>query len=105
MNVKKGTSNDLVYYELGRGTIYSKLLDQQWKFFQKFRKLSPDESSCISIYNKQTDVIKYYENLHGHNYRNGIEGRKSRINVAETSMIKYPLRNLHQSYSCQIGEL
>ena len=74
MNVKKGTSNDLVYYKLGRGTIYSKLLDQQWKFFQKFRKLSPDEASCISIYNrcKQTDFIKYYENLHGHNYTNDI---------------------------------
>ena len=91
MNVKKGTSNDLIYYELGRGTIYSKLLDQQWKFFQKFRKLSPDESFCISIYNlcKQTDFIKYYENLHGHNYTDDIKERNNRINVAETSMVKY----------------
>ena len=103
MNVKKGTSNDLVYYELGRGTIYSKLLDQQWKFFRRFRKLSSDESSCFSIYNrcKQTDFIKYYEDLHGHNYTNDIEERKHRINVAETSMIKY-YRKFNFKEKCSI---
>ena len=91
LNVKTGTSNDLVYYELRRGSIYSKLQDQQFKFFQKLVKLSPDESSCVSIYNlcKQTKFIRYYEKLHGHYYNDDIEERRNRIENAETSMITY----------------
>ena len=70
LNIKSGTSNDIVYFELNRGTIYDKILDRQLKFFDKFKKLIPDVSSSVSIYNstRLTGFITYYENLHGNYY-------------------------------------
>ena len=53
LNVKKGTWNDLVYHKLRRGNIFSKIKDQQWKFYQRLMKLKVDESSCIRLQNIQ----------------------------------------------------
>ena len=42
-------SNDLVYYELGRGDIISKIRYKQWKFFRKLENMSPNQSATIGI--------------------------------------------------------
>ena len=57
--MEKGTWNDLVYHELRRGTIFSKIKDQ------------------------------YYRNLHGNNYKNDIEARNQKIITSEASMISF----------------
>ena len=103
LNIKTGTSNDLVYFELGRGTIYSRILDRQFKFFKKFENLFPEESSCVSIYNvtRQTDFIKYYKKLHGHYYNEDIKDRRTRIATSDTSMISY-YRDFNFSSKCSI---
>ena len=104
LNVKKDTSNDLVYHELRRGTIFSKIKDQQWKFYQRLMKVKVDESLCISIYKicKEIEFAKYYRNLHGNNYKNDIEARNQKIITSEASMISY-YRNLELHVkSCSI---
>ena len=41
--VKKGTSNDIIFYELRRANVISKILDRQYKFFQKLLALTNEQ--------------------------------------------------------------
>ena len=50
LKVKAGTSNDLVYHELRRGDIISKIKDRQYKFFQKVSHLQDDGDSSEDDY-------------------------------------------------------
>ena len=67
LKVKAGTSNDLVYHELRRGDIISKITDRQYKFFQKVFHLQDDGAVVKTIIEicENDIMVKYYSNLHG----------------------------------------
>ena len=44
MKVKQSTSNDLIFFELGRANIISRIKDLQSKFYNKISKLQHDQA-------------------------------------------------------------
>ena len=49
LNVKDGTTSGIIYYELNRGDIISKIKDRQWKFYKRIKSMSRDDSITIDI--------------------------------------------------------
>ena len=49
LKVKKGTTNDLEYHELRRGTIISAVHDRQFSFFQKLAEFTEADAMVASI--------------------------------------------------------
>ena len=81
LKVKKGTTNDLIYHELRRPSIVSKIRDQQKKFFEKISQLGEDEAIVVSIMKlcTNTNIMKYYRNLPDNNSKTDVEQREERI--------------------------
>ena len=65
LNIKKGTSTTLVYYELKRPIITAKIKDKQYNFFKKLSNLSEHEAIIINTIKlcHQSDFLKYYRNI------------------------------------------
>ena len=91
MRVKKGTTNDLVYHELRRGTITSKIRDRQFKFFQKLTQLTEDQAMIAAIIKlcRNTSMMAYYRNLNDKNEERDIRERELRLQESENSLSKY----------------
>ena len=102
LKVKAGTSNDLVYHELRRGDIISKIKDRQYKFFQKVSHLQDDGAVVKAIIEicKNNKMVKYYSNLHNHYYADDMAVRESRIHASENSLTKYYLDMMFVNKSC-----
>ena len=49
LNVKKGTCNDIIFYELKKPYIVSKIMDRQYAFFQKLFSLSEDDAVILKL--------------------------------------------------------
>ena len=83
MRVKSGTTNDLIYHELRRGDIISKIKDRQHNFYHKLILLSEEEAIVKTVINIccDTNIIAYYKNLNNHNYIDDITNREVRINL------------------------
>ena len=47
LKVKSGTTNDLVYYELRRGDIVSRIKDRQCKFYEKLKEIPTGEMEAV----------------------------------------------------------
>ena len=95
LQVKAGTSIDLIYNELKRADIISKIKDLQFNFYQKVKRLSEEDAMVVSVLNlcRETSIVRYYESLHGHNKEDNIADRQRRIATSESSMMIY-YRNL-----------
>ena len=68
LQVKKGTSNYLVYNELKRADIISKIKNRQYNFYHRILSIDEREAlvkAFISLCSG-TSIIKYYESLHNH---------------------------------------
>ena len=91
LQVKKGTSIDLLYNELKRPDIISKVKDSQYKFYQKVLNLNEEEAVVKSILElcKDTPIVCYYESLLPDNKQKNILERETRISHADTSMLQY----------------
>ena len=99
LKVKSGTTSDLVYHELRRGDIVSRIKDRQRKFFMKVSQL-PQEGAIVqtildicknnemSLHNiiilmiltqgRQKQLITYYSSLHNYNYIDDINTREAK---------------------------
>ena len=90
LKVKSGTSTDLLYYELRRPDIISKIKDMQYNFFQRVCAIRTDDAIVKSIMDicKDTQILKYYHNLHNHNAKDNLAQREARIHRAETTMLR-----------------
>ena len=61
LGVKKGASTNLVYHELNRGSIVTKVMDRQKLFIKKIKMLEEEEAIVKCIWNKcqDLDICKY----------------------------------------------
>ena len=102
LKVKSGTTNDLVYHELRRGDIVSKIKDRQCNFYKKLVQLPDDEAIVNTIIElcKDTVAIAYYENLHDHNAKDDVFERERRIKAETTSMTAYYVNMKFEKKSC-----
>ena len=91
LKVKKGTSTDLIYNELRRPDIISKIKDLQWKFYHRVLNLNDDVAlvkSLIYLCNN-TPMIEYYNSLSSTNKSDNIRNREQRILESNSSMLQY----------------
>ena len=102
LKVKSGTTNDLVYHELRRGDIVSKIKDRQHKFFNKIKEIPQDEAIVSKVLElcKNLSIVKYYENLHDHNLTDNIAERERRIRSSTSSMAVYYCDLVSDEKSC-----
>ena len=91
LQVKAGTSIDLIYNELQRADIISKIKDLQFNFYRKVKSLAEEDAMVVSVLNlcHNTGIVRYYENLHGRNKEDNIAERRNRIASSDASMMIY----------------
>ena len=91
LQVKKGTTIELLYNEIKRPDVMSVIKDSQYKFFQKVKGLKKEEAVVVSILElcKDTPFVHYYESLLPDNRKRNIHEREIRIRNSESSMTQY----------------
>ena len=98
LKVKTGTNIDLIYFELNRADIISRMRDAQFKFYKKLSAITHDAAIVKHVVDMCTgdDMIKYYNNLHSHHQednlckrRNTIVNSESRSNYVMYCIIYY----------------
>ena len=89
LKVTTGTTIDLIYFELNRANIISRMRDAQFKFYKKLSAITHDAATVKHVVDMCTgdDMIKYNNNLHGHHQEDNL--CKRRIMNCESSMITY----------------
>ncbi len=88
LGIKKGTPTDLVYIELDRSDIISKIKDLQYNFFKKLLTLKSDDAIVVKALDmcKQLDIYKYYKNLYTFNQKQNKEDRMTRTAGSTSTM-------------------
>lgn len=92
LGVKNGTTTDIIYLEIMKPNIMSKIKDRQCKFFKKLRNLEPHEAVLIKILNlcDHIPMVNYYKNFSDNNFTEYLEQLKTRIMNSEQKMaIRY----------------
>ena len=91
LKVKQGTTIDLMYNELKRPDIISKIKDNQHKFYEKIKNLEDEEAVVKSILElcKDTPIVEYYESLEEGNKEENIRQREKRILQSSASMTSH----------------
>ena len=91
LQVKKGTSTDLLYNEIKRPDVIARIKDSQYNFFQKVLSLNEDEAMVKSLLElcKDTPIVHYYESLSANNKQKNILDRQTRISQSDASMLQY----------------
>ena len=91
LKVKRGTTIDLVYHELGICSVISKIYDRQYNFFQKICNMSADDAIVKLMIEKFTscEMLTHYENLMNNNGTRERQEREQRIRASENSMCMY----------------
>ena len=102
LKVKTGTSIDLIYFELNRADVISRIKDAQFKFYKKLSSIKYDEAVVKHIISMcaDDDMIKYYNDLHGHYQEDNLSARKDRVLNSEASMIVYYRSIISPTKSC-----
>lgn len=79
--VKSGTSNDLVYHELKRSDVISKIKDRQFKFISKIKNLDCNDATVKNVWDISygIPIYRYYENLCGNDQITDYTSRKENI--------------------------
>ena len=95
MGVKSGTSNDIVYAELGLPEFPATIKDRQYKLFAKVLNLQLQDASLKGIIERYTsnisqlyphNTISYYTNLQDDNVKKDVYERVDRINRSSNTM-------------------
>ena len=95
LGVKSGTTNELIYLELNRPDIISKIKDFQYNFNQKVSKTSFEDAIVAHAYNmcKELPIYGYYNSLRSDNQKCNKTDRITSVRNSNASMcIRY--RNL-----------
>ena len=95
LRVKAGTTTDMLYNELKRADIMSKVKDSQFEFYKKVKSFTEEDAMVAAILKlcKDTSIVRYYDALHGNNRERNITERQERITTSNASMMIY-YRNL-----------
>ena len=88
LGVKKGTPTNLVYHELNRGSIVTKLMDRQKAFVGKVDNLSEDEALVKCVWNRcqHLNICQYYNSLSDDNYESNKLQRVELLNQSTKTM-------------------
>ena len=89
LNVKKGTTIDLIFHELQRCSVISKILDRQYSFHQKLTRISSDDAIVklmIDKFGSDSTRLSYYKNVRDKNGCREMEERAERIRNSQSSM-------------------
>ena len=91
LGIKKGTSNDLIFHELRRGTIIARIKDRQHNFYKKLSELSAENAIVKMIMEKckDSEMIRYYESLAGDFITDEMRMREDKITASQLSMPQY----------------
>ena len=110
LGVKKGTPTNLIYHELNRGSITSKIMDLQYSFIQKVNEVSEDEALVKSFWNisQHLDIAHYYNTLDNNNYVTNIAKRTQLLRASDKSLDIHYINTigldnkncLYDSYCC-----
>ena len=102
LKIKKGTTNDIVFYELKRSNIISRIKDRQYRFFRKLLELPEHISIMKKILElcKDSSSIQYYTNLVGNNSEIYLRELNDRIHSGSSSMIEYYRNLVNPEMSC-----
>ena len=89
LKVKTGTTSDLVYKELDRPDIISRIKYRQYNFFSKLSATNATDALVKSFLAlcDETSVVTYYKSLDNHHRQNNIQDRKNRILTSSNSMM------------------
>ena len=104
LGVKQGTPNNLVYHELKRGSIASRIKDLQANFIDRVEKLDEREclAKCVWSLCKQLELeyVKYYQELSTDNYKSDIRQRTTTLQESNKTMdVRYrDLIGLHRNH-------
>ena len=96
LGVKQGTSDEIIYLEINKADIVASIYYRQYKFYQKFKRLSCRESTARNIWQSYTQdrnqgeisFINHYETLNADIIRKNMCDRKSLITISNKSMHK-----------------
>ena len=88
LGVKQGTPNDLIYQELSRGDIVSKIEDRQEKFIKKIMNLSDEDAVVKCIWSKaqHLKISDYYNSLKKNNFELNKVNRLNKLEQSNRSM-------------------
>ena len=102
LRIKKTTTTDLVYFELNRADIISRIKDSQFKFFNKVTHLHRDEAVVRSILAMcdNDEMVHYYTQLHDNNQEMNILDRRNRLLYSDRSMIEYYRNTIGLNTTC-----
>ena len=91
LQVKNGTSIELMYNEIKRPDVIARVKDSQYNFYQKVLNLTEEEAVVRSLLElcRDTPIVQYYESLSPDNKERNILDRETKICQAETSMMQY----------------
>ena len=91
LKVKSGTSNDLIYNELKRPDIISRIKDSQRNFFQRLQKMDDADAIVKSFVSLCQDIpfVDYYRSLPANSKTDNIKNREQKINESDNSMLQY----------------
>ena len=104
LKVKKGTSTDLIYNELKRPDIISKIKDMQKKIYHRVLNLNDHDALVKSFLHlcKDTTIIQYYSSLSTTNKKDNIRDREQRILQSDSSMLQYYASIINVEQKCAI---
>ena len=91
LKVKKGTTNNIIFFELRRSNIITKIKDKQYHFFQKLLNLPENISIMKNVIDlcRGSSILDYYNSLHGNNCINFMHELDEKICTGDSAMIKY----------------
>ena len=91
LNVKKGTCNDLIYYELKRPPITARIRDRQFRFYKKLQEFSPHDSIVVRFLQlcNNCRFLNYYKNLCGNECDNFMNDLERKVCDDTRSMVVY----------------
>ena len=90
LGVKIGTPSNIMYQELGRGSLVSLLMDRQHSFIQNIIAFNEDDAIVKVLWNKcqNIDIYKYYLSLSNDNYVKDIANRAEFLSDSQKTQDK-----------------
>ena len=102
LNVKSGTTNELIFYELKRSNVIAKIKDQQYNFYQKVKQMTTEDTVVTDFLEicAESSIVRYYENLTGNNREDFMSTLNNTIHTSTKSMIMYYRELIEVEKSC-----
>ena len=100
----------MIFHELQRCSIISKILDRQYSLYKKLSNMSCDDAIVKMVMDMFDDslMLEYYKNLYDNNGLREMEEREKRIRTSQNSMCKrycyFDLLKDSQVYNSMISD-